>query len=113
MTEFPKAAVCAGIKMLLNSAGIDGNGLSRVYLAGGLGKGLNPASAAAIGLLPKELAQKTIAIGNSSLAGARTCAADEDKVKVCSEIAGRVKVLELTGSAEFFDLYTEAMSFGE
>jgi len=109
--QLAKAAINATIKMLIKTAGITGEEITRVYLAGGFGKGLDPVSAGRIGLLPEGFAQKTTAIGNSSLAGARLCAKDGSLIRVCADIANSISVVRLTENAEFFELYTEAMTF--
>ena len=44
--------------------------ISKVYLAGGMGLFLDSLAAVEIGLFPKELADRTIAVGNAALEGA-------------------------------------------
>lgn len=69
--QLAKAAVAAGIGILLDAYGVSGNEVDRVILAGGFGYYLNPADAARIGLLPEALAKKAAAGGNLVLAGAK------------------------------------------
>lgn len=68
--QLAKAAIAAGIGILLDKYGIGMEQVERVVLAGGFGYYLNPADAAEIGLLPAELAAKAVAGGNTALAGA-------------------------------------------
>lgn len=66
-----KAAVCTGIVTLCQKYGLKSFAeIDKVYLAGGMGYFLSPAAAAAVGLLPQELADKTVAVGNAALEGA-------------------------------------------
>lgn len=65
-----KAAIAAGIQVLVQEYGLeDVTAIDKVYLAGGFGFYLKEEAAVEIGLLPKELAGKVQAVGNSALAG--------------------------------------------
>lgn len=69
--QLAKAAIRAGIELLMKKSGLTSyEKISRVYLAGGFGFFLPEYAAVRTGLLPKELLEKTIVIGNSALAGA-------------------------------------------
>lgn len=68
--QLAKAAIAAGITILCEWYGCTPENIERVVLAGGFGYYLNPADAATIGLLPKELTDKTVTGGNTALAGA-------------------------------------------
>ncbi len=66
-----KAAVLAGIRLLLIEAGIRGADLSLVALAGGFGLHLSEETALMLGLFPASFSGKVKIVGNTSLAGAR------------------------------------------
>lgn len=68
--QLAKAAIAAGIKILLEKYGISGEEVDRVVLAGGFGYYLNPEDAVRIGLLPPAFAARTVAGGNTALSGA-------------------------------------------
>lgn len=68
--QLAKAAVAAGIEILLERYGMTAEAVDRVVLAGGFGYYLKPRDAARIGLLPDILASKAVAGGNTVLAGA-------------------------------------------
>ena len=68
--QIAKAAVYAGIHVLLETAGCRIEELERVYLAGGFGYLLDGESAIRIGLLPVQLRGKITAVGNTALSGA-------------------------------------------
>lgn len=68
--QLAKAAIAAGIEILLERYGIRARQVDRVVLGGGFGYYLRPSAAARIGLLPKELAEKAVTGGNTALAGA-------------------------------------------
>lgn len=69
--QMAKAAVCTGIRILCEKYGLQAlSQIDKVFLAGGMGYYLSPKAAARIGLLPAELAGKTVAVGNAALEGA-------------------------------------------
>ncbi|MCM1305384.1 MAG: ASKHA domain-containing protein [Lachnospiraceae bacterium] len=68
--QLAKAAIAAGIEILLEKQGISEREVDRVVLAGGFGYYLDPADAAKIGLLPRGLADRTETGGNTALSGA-------------------------------------------
>lgn len=74
--QLAKAAIAAGTEILLEKYGISGGEIDRVVLAGGFGYYLDPLDAAEIGLLPRALAHRTAAGGNTALSGA-LCAGRE------------------------------------
>lgn len=68
--QLAKAAIAAGIEILLEKYGISGEAVDRVVLAGGFGYYLDPEDAAWIGLLPPVFTDRTVAGGNTALSGA-------------------------------------------
>ena len=69
MLQLGKSAVCAGIRTLLEAAGLTPEALTELSVAGGFGTYLDIRNAAAIGLYPAELEDKTKVLGNAALAG--------------------------------------------
>lgn len=111
--QLAKAAVAAGIEVLLEEAGLRAEDLDRLYLAGGFGTYMNVRSAAAIGMLPACLVQKAVSLGNSSLAGARLAALSEAARRELNTIPSRIRYLELSGNRAFNRIYPEQMLFYE
>ncbi len=68
--QLAKAAIAAGIEILLDRYGIAPGEVDRLVLAGGFGYYLNPEDAVEIGLLPRALAHRAEAGGNTALSGA-------------------------------------------
>jgi len=106
--QLAKAAVRAGIEILLNAAGRPA--LDKTYLCGGFGQALNPDSAIEIGLFPKAMRGKIIALGNASLAGAarllRNPAAREEIGAICA-----AEHLNLSTHPDFFQYFMDYMGF--
>lgn len=68
--QLAKGAIAAGVETLFKRFGVDAKAVERVVLAGGFGYYLRPEAAADIGLLPRELAGRTVTGGNTALSGA-------------------------------------------
>ncbi|MBQ9084152.1 MAG: DUF4445 domain-containing protein [Clostridia bacterium] len=111
MLQLAKSAICAGILTLIDSESLKTEDISRLYIAGGFGKYLGKESAARIGLLPKELAERALAVGNAALLGAVMLLLNKDYGKTEKEITGGSRVLDLSVSPTFSELYMSGMVF--
>ena len=83
--QLAKAAVAAGIRVLLQQRGIAPEQVDGVYLAGGFGSYLDPESAMAIGMLPRACAGKLHTLGNTALAGAAALTLDPAQCQLVTE----------------------------
>lgn len=109
--QMAKAAIRAGLEVLLLRYGAEYKSIDKVYLAGGFGYFLAPAKAAAVGLLPGELTDRTEAVGNTSLQGAvRLLSSPEDR-KLLKEIAEHAEEIPLAADEVFQELYLKYMMF--
>lgn len=108
--QMAKAAVRAGVECLIDAYGVQYDDIGTVYLAGGMGYVLSPEKAAMIGLLPKELRDKTKAVGNSSLGGAvkYACEGGIERIEHIQKIS---REFPLAKHKDFDRLYIEHMNF--
>lgn len=111
--QLAKAATNAGITSLLTAAGCSTDEVSRVYLAGGFGSHLNMQSAARIGLIPAELAEKVHVLGNAALDGAALLLMDTSCRSKIAQMRTIAQHVRLDGNPEFAERYVEAMLFEE
>ncbi len=109
--QLAKGAVRAGIQVLLEKAGIGYDGIHKVFLAGGFGYYLDGEKAAVIGLLPKELLEKTVTPGNTSLKGGERYLREEDKGDAMEEIVKKAREVVLAKEEAFERLYVKCMDF--
>ncbi len=109
--QLAKSAIRAGIETLLIRYGIEKSQVSKVYLAGGFGYRLNTDKAIAIGMLPKEFADITEAIGNSSLAGAVKYLREVEAGKALEKIVSVSEEISLSIDKDFNEFYMEHMMF--
>lgn len=112
--QLAKAAIAAGIDVLLAQVGIGAADLDEVLLAGGFGHYLRPESALRTGLLPEGApVERVRAVGNSSLAGARLALLDASMRDRAEQLARDAEALELSGRTDFQTAFTLRMEFPE
>ncbi|MCM1258700.1 MAG: ASKHA domain-containing protein [Roseburia sp.] len=109
--QLAKGAVRAGIEVLLKKSGKECKDIHRVYLAGGFGFYLSREKAAAIGLLPRELLEKTAAVGNTSLKGGECYLTREDAGETLDRLSERAREVSLAKEPRFQELYVKYMNF--
>lgn len=103
-----KAAIGAGVQVLLELAGIEVADLETVFVAGGFGYHLNPKHAIAIGLLPDVLLERVETIGNASLGGT-SLLVQADYSNEIEALCSNCEVVELNQVPSFSDHYTDAL----
>ena len=111
--QLAKAAAAAGIRILLDTAGLKPEEIRTVFLAGGFGCSLDPVSAEKIRMFPAGFAGKTKTVGDASLSGAAMALLKEENLQRLKETALQCRYLELSGHPAFNRVYTENMLFGE
>ena len=104
-----KAALYAGISLLINEVGLALNDLDRIYIAGGFGNYLNVEKAITIGMLPDLPKEKFAFLGNTSVAGAYLSLLSSELRKEAEEIAQKMTNIELSVSRNFMDEYMSAL----
>ena len=109
--QLAKSAVRAGLETLLKRYGIGYDEVDRVFLAGGFGYRVDLKKAVGIGMLPEELEERTVAVGNSSLAGAGDYLTQENASERLDRIIASSCEVELSSDKDFNAFYTEYMFF--
>lgn len=103
-----KGAIFSGINTLVESLGFDMSIVDNVYVAGGIGSGINMANAVRIGMLPDIPLEKYKYIGNSSLAGAYAMLISNQAEAKVSELASSMTYLELSTHPGYMDAFVAA-----
>ena len=111
--QLAKGAVAAGIAVLMEARGLKCDDIGQVFIAGGFGSVLDKRSAAGIGMIPAELVDRTVAIGNAAAGGAIIAATNPNAKKRLDEIAQSMKYIELSSDKNFSDEYIRQMNLGE
>jgi len=106
-----KAAIAAGIALLIREAGLTADDVHSVFLAGGFGSFMRVRSAVEIGLLPNIPEEKIFTVGNAAGAGAIQALLSREAFQQAIDAAKRIKYLELSSSKDFVSEYTDQLLF--
>ena len=109
--QMAKAAIRAGVDILVKKAGIAFDEVDDCYLAGGFGTKIDITKAAGIGLIPKELEVKTIPVGNTVLAGTKEVLLGRISKDELEKIQTMADVINLAEENDFEELYLSYMDF--
>ena len=104
-----KAAVFAGIRVMLNAVGLDASDIQRVLIAGGFGRYLNLVQAVAVGILPDLPVDRYSFLGNTSLKGARLALLSREVRDKVEEVAYSLTYLDLSTGTSFMDEFMLAL----
>ncbi len=107
--QLAKAAMRAGIKLLLEEAGLSERDLDTMVIAGAFGTYINVDSAVAIGMFSPLPRDRYRQIGNAAGMGARQCLVSRSERARGEAIAREVRYLELTNDARFTDRFSQAV----
>ena len=103
-----KGAIFSAIDTLLRSVDMPMEAIDQVYVAGGIGSGINMKNAVNIGMFPDVELEKFHYIGNSSLAGAYAMVMSDAATGKLSEIAANMTYLELSTHPGYMDSFVAA-----
>ena len=103
-----KGAIFSAIDTLLKSVDMTVDMIDTVYVAGGIGSGINMKNSVNIGMFPDVDLDKFHYIGNSSLTGAYAMVMSDDAVAKTSEVAANMTYLELSTHPGYMDAFVAA-----
>ena len=103
-----KGAIFSAIDTLLKSVDMTPDCIDTVYVAGGIGSGINMKNAVNIGMFPDVDLEKFHYIGNSSLTGAYAMVLSDEANAKCAEVAANMTYLELSTYPGYMDSFVAA-----
>lgn len=109
--QLAKGAILSGFVTLLERAGIDMKELDRVMIAGQFGAHLPAESLIGVGILPKEVEEKLIYVGNSSKTGAYMTLLSKKAKQEVEALAKRMEYIELAETDGYEQTFTSCMMF--
>ena len=103
-----KGAIFSAIETLLNAVDMSVDAIDHVYVAGGIGSGINMKNAVNIGMFPDVDLEKFTYIGNSSLTGAYAMVMSDAAIETCQKVASNMTYLELSTHPGYMDAFVAA-----
>ena len=103
-----KGAIFSAIDTLLKSVDMTVDMIDSVYVAGGIGSGINMKNAVNIGMFPDVDLNKFHYIGNSSLSGAYAMVVSDEAAAKTAEVAANMTYLELSTYPGYMDSFVAA-----
>ncbi len=104
-----KAAIYAGVSLLLKEVGFPFEMIERVYIAGGFGNYIDVEKAIIMGMLPDIPRERFRFMGNTSVAGAYLCLLSEDMRREAERVASMMTYMELSVKGSYMDEFMSAM----
>jgi uncharacterized 2Fe-2S/4Fe-4S cluster protein (DUF4445 family) len=109
--QFAKASIATGWQILVRELGVDPADITQVLLAGSFGAYLTPLSAVRIGLVPRLALPRIVSAGNVAGEGAKIAALSLRERAEADSILREVEYVELSGRADFNDLFIDQLAF--
>jgi len=109
--QFAKAAIRAGIEVLLKAGNIEAKALASIIIAGAFGSYLDMRSAVRIGLFPDIPFERFRQVGNAAGLGARLLLASAVARRTAEGLAEQIQYVELTNHPAFHEQFVKALSF--
>ena len=109
--QLAKGAIAAGIRLLCRWLGVEITDIEQVLIAGAFGNYMSPDSACAIGLLPPELRQRIVPVGNAAGEGAKLAVLRPDQFELSKRLSREVNFLELANDPDFQDIFVDELPF--
>jgi uncharacterized 2Fe-2S/4Fe-4S cluster protein (DUF4445 family) len=110
--QLAKAAIRAGIQVLLETNGCSEEEIKQVIIAGAFGTYIEVASAVAIGMLPALPLNRFSQVGNAAGMGAKLALISVGKRVEAQAIASQVKYIELGSAPNFEQTFIQASYLG-
>jgi len=109
--QLAKAAIFAGIKILLKEANLQIEDIDEILLAGAFGNFINKESAKRLGLIPPLALNKIESIGHAAGRGAEMVLLSDKSKKNCEDFTKEVAYIELSSRKDFQKEFIDAMFF--
>ncbi|MBN2033119.1 MAG: DUF4445 domain-containing protein [Deltaproteobacteria bacterium] len=111
--QLAKAAIRAGIQVLLEASGRSGDEIEEVIIAGAFGTYIDVQSAVTAGMLPKLPLSRFRQVGNAAGMGAQMALISSAVRKEAENLALRIRYIELAGSPQFSKIFVRACYLGD
>jgi len=107
--QLAKAALYAGVRLLMDKLGIDQ--VDRIRLAGAFGSYIDPKYAMVIGLVPDCALDAVAGVGNAAGTGARMALLNRGHRREIEKLVGEIEKIETALEPRFQEHFVNAMAF--
>ena len=107
--QLAKAALYAGVKLLMDHIGTDK--IERIRLAGAFGSHINVQHAMVLGLIPDCVLEEVSSAGNAAGTGARIALLNRQSRQVIETLVKNIEKIETALEPKFQDYFVDAMAF--
>ena len=107
--QLAKAALYAGVKLLMDHIGTDH--IERIRLAGAFGSHINVQHAMVLGLIPDCVLEQVSSAGNAAGTGARIALLNTESRNVIETLVKNIEKIETALEPKFQDYFVDAMAF--
>jgi uncharacterized 2Fe-2S/4Fe-4S cluster protein (DUF4445 family) len=108
--QLAKAAISAGITILLQEDGITVDDIDSVMLAGAFGSYIRPESALEIGLLPPVNRERILQVGNAAGEGAKALLLSSQAREIANDFVSKIDYIELASHDEFQSIFIDSIA---
>ncbi|MBN1901724.1 DUF4445 domain-containing protein, partial [Candidatus Sumerlaeota bacterium] len=109
--QLAKAAIAAGVKLLLKDANFRMEDVQTIFIAGAFGNYIDPAAALRLGLIPGANLDIIKFIGNAALSGSSRVLLRKSSRLDAEHLSRKARFVELAGRKDFQDVFAESMLF--
>lgn len=109
--QLAKAAIRAGVEVLLQEAGLRADQIDQFIIAGAFGTYIDLSSAVKTGMFPNLPLPVFSQVGNAAGTGARQLLVSRRKRREADEVAGKIHYVELTTYPDFTNIFVNSMFF--
>lgn len=109
--QLAKGAILSGFTVLLKEAGIGMEKLDKIIIAGQFGSHLPAESLTGIGLLPEEVKDKLVYVGNASRSGAVMALLSQSVRQEMESLALGIDYIDLVRTEDYDRVFSASMAF--
>jgi uncharacterized 2Fe-2S/4Fe-4S cluster protein (DUF4445 family) len=110
--QLAKAAIRAGIQILLEQSKVSERQIDRVIIAGAFGSYIDVSNSIAIGMLPSLPRDHFEQVGNAAGVGAKLALISMSRRAMAKKLREKVRYVELATSTKFQKIFTQACYIG-
>ena len=109
--QLAKAAISAGIKILLKKFDIKETDIEQIFLAGAFGNYIRKESALRIRFLPMVDTERIHFIGNAASSGAQIILISDKARQEAGQLAKKIQYIEIAHQQDFQDIFADSLYF--